>query len=79
MSMMMMAADLKSLVGKEKKMSEGEYYGIQFIRPKDKDKSYIARAAEADGEHSYIIVLHFNDTIRNKLREKDQLTDEFVE
>ena len=73
-----MAANLKQLVGKQS-LTEGEYFGIQFIRPKDKEKSYIAKASEADGEHSYIIVMHFNDLIRNKLREKDQLTDEFIE
>ena len=73
-----MGANLKQLVANNT-TTEGEYYGIQFIRPKDIGKSYVAKAVKEDGEHSYIIVLHFNDIIQHRIREKDKLTDEIID
>ena len=73
-----MGANLKQMVSKNSN-AEGDYYGTQFIRPKEHDKMYIARAVKEDGIHSYIIVLHFNEVIKNKLRDHETLSDEIVD
>jgi hypothetical protein len=58
---------LKQLVNEANDFNEGEYFGIQFIRPKDKDKTFVAKPYN---NIHYVILMHFNNHISDKLKGK---------
>jgi len=44
-----------------KKLDEGEFYGIQFIKPNQKSKGFTAKSQD------YTVIMHFNDIIKQKI------------
>jgi hypothetical protein len=59
--------NLKLLVNEANDYQEGEYFGIQFIKPKDKDKTFIAKPYNSV---HYVVLMHFNENIRDKVKMK---------
>jgi len=42
-------------------LDQGEFYGIQFIKPNQRSHGYTSKSAD------YTVIMHFNDIIKQKI------------
>lgn len=61
-----LGASVKMLVGSNKQFTEGEFGGLQYIRPKDSERKYIAKPLDGS---NYVIILHFDELLAPKIRD----------
>lgn len=49
-------------IGLVHKIDEGEYYDIQWIKPNEKSKGFVAKSAD------YTVIMHFSEEIQDRIR-----------
>jgi len=48
-------------IGLTQQVDEGEFKGIQFVKPSEKTKTMVARSAD------YTVIMHFNEAMKARL------------
>lgn len=68
---LMQLGEMAKTLGINQNLEEGEFHGIQFIKPNQKSKGYMGKSSD------YIVIMHFDKNMRELIAHG--LTDRNIE